>query len=116
MHGNFPAMARTLDDMRLLRVRCLPVLAAVGILASLAAAPLAVADPGLETTGGSASDVVDDLKAQGYNVVINWTSGFDTKPLSECWVEGINNPGDEAPSTSTFVTVYVDVVCPNHDE
>ena len=114
MHGKLLVATRTLEDMLLLAVRCLPVLAGVGVLASIAAAPLAVADPEVNT-GGSASDVIDDLKAQGYNVEINWTNGFDTKPLSECWVTGINNPGDESPSKTTFVTVYVDVQCPNHD-
>lgn len=116
MHGNFLAAARTLKGMSLLVVRWLPLLTGVGILASIAAAPLAVADTEVETESGSASDVIDDLKAQGYNVEINWTNGFDTKPLSECWVTGINNPGDQPPSTTTFVTVYVDVMCPNHDD
>jgi hypothetical protein len=116
MRGNFLATARTLKDMVRLGVRRLPVLAGVGILASMGAVRLAVADPEVDTVGGSASDVIDDLKAQGYNVEINWTNGFDTKPLSECWVTGINNPGDESPSKTTFVTVYVDVMCPNHDE
>lgn len=116
MHGDFLAAARTMEGMVQLAVRCLPALVGVGILASIAAAPLAVADPEVDTVGGSASDVIDDLKAQGYNVEINWTNGFDTKPLSECWVTGINNPGDETPGKTTFVTVYVDVICPNHDD
>ena len=116
MDGNFLTAARTLKGMLLLAVRCLPALACIGILASMAPAPLAVADPEVDTVGGSASDVIDDLKAQGYNVNINWTNGFNTKPLSECWVTGVNNPGDETPSKTTFVTVYVDVMCPNHDD
>ena len=101
--------------MLLLAVRCLPALAGIGIVASMATVPLAVADPEVDIVGGSASDVIDHLKAKGYNVEINWTNGFDTKPLDECWVTGVNNPGGESPSKTTFVTVYVDVVCPNHD-
>ncbi|GAC1408309.1 MAG: hypothetical protein NVS4B6_23790 [Mycobacterium sp.] len=101
--------------MLLIAVRRLAVLAGAGVVASLAAAALADADPEVDTVGGSASDVVDDLRAQGYNVEINWTNGFNTKPLSECWVTGTNNPGDETPSKTTFVTVYIDVMCPNHD-
>jgi len=29
--------------------------------------------------------VIDELKANGYNVVINWLTGYDTKSLSVCW-------------------------------
>jgi hypothetical protein len=86
-------------------------------VATVALSPVAAADPfGPPHTGGGAAAVIDDLKTQGYNVQINWTNGFDTKPLDECWVTSINNPGDEPPSPDTFVTVYVDVVCPNHDD
>jgi hypothetical protein len=117
MHGDFVAWARTLEGMVQSASRRLPVLAGAGvvaaILAATAGAPPVVADP--DIVGGSASDVIDDLKSQGYNVEINWTTGFNTKPLSECWVTNINNPGDETPSKTTFVTVYVDVTCPNHD-
>lgn len=62
-----------------------------------------------------ADDVISDLESQGYTVHINWTNGFDTKPLSECWVTGVNNPAGQEPGPTTFVTVYVDVACPNHD-
>ena len=89
-----------------LKVRWLaPVL--VVVAAATALAP--------EASGQSAAGVIQDLKDQGYNVMINWTTGYDTKPLSWCWVTGINNPGDLKPSPTTFVTVYVDVACPNHD-
>ena len=67
------------------------------------------------TTDGSAESVVNDLKAQGYNVVINWLTGYNTKSLSVCWVSNINNPGQWDPPPGTFTTVYVDVSCPNHD-
>ena len=66
------------------------------------------------STGGSAQSVIDGLKADGYNVVINWLTGYDTVPLSVCTVENINNPDSSTPAIGTFTTVYVDVSCPNH--
>jgi hypothetical protein len=53
--------------------------------------------------------------ANGYNVVINWLTGYDTKSLSVCWVSAINNPGEWNPPPGVFTTVFVDVSCPNHD-
>jgi hypothetical protein len=64
--------------------------------------------------GQSAQSVIDDLKAEGYNVVINWLTGYDTVPLSVCTVSNINNPEDSVPPVGTFPIVYVDVSCPNH--
>lgn len=84
---------------------------------SISLAPLASADPFAPVSGGeSASTTIDDLQAQGYNVQINWTTGYDTKSLSECWVTGVDNPSHEAPTAGTFTTVYVDVACPNGDD
>ncbi|MDR3664959.1 MAG: hypothetical protein P4L86_32000 [Mycobacterium sp.] len=95
--------------------RHIALAAAAGALAmSFALAPFAVADPSLDT-GGSAADVIDNLQAEGYLVQINWTNGFDTKPLDECWVLGVNNPGNFKPGGTVAATVYVDVQCPNHD-
>jgi hypothetical protein len=92
--------------------RCLALLgmALVGLLT--VSAP-AAADP--QYTNGSAQSVIDELTANGYNVVINWLTGYDTKSLSVCWVSNINNPGEWNPPPGTFTTVYVDVSCPNHD-
>jgi hypothetical protein len=73
----------------------------------------AAADP--QYFNGSAQSVIDGLKANGYNVVINWLTGYDTKSLSVCWVSAINNPGEWDPPPGVFTTVYVDVSCPNHD-
>jgi hypothetical protein len=84
----------------------------IAIAAVITSAP-AVADP--VYTNGSAQTVIDELKANGYNVVINWLTGYDTKSLSICWVSAINNPGDWNPPPGEFATVYVDVRCPNHD-
>ena len=67
-------------------------------------------------TGESADSVIGNLKAQGYNVVINWLNGYDTVPLAVCTVEDVNNPDDTAPKPGAFTTVYVDVSCPNHPD
>jgi hypothetical protein len=37
--------------------------------------------------------VIDDLKAEGYDVQINWLTGFDTEPVSVCIVTNVNTPG-----------------------
>ncbi|KAA0097690.1 hypothetical protein CIW49_17780 [Mycolicibacterium sp. P1-18] len=88
---------------------------AFAVAGLLGCAPLAAATPS-SLSGRPADAVVADLQAQGYNVQINWTTGFDTKPLSDCRVTGVNNPGDIAPTEGTFTTVYVDVACPNGDD
>jgi hypothetical protein len=67
-------------------------------------------------SGGSAESVIDNLKGEGYNVVINWLTGYDTESLSVCTVESVNNPDDSASAAGTFATVYVDVSCPNHPD
>jgi hypothetical protein len=85
---------------------------ALGSAVSVAAP--ATAEP--EDTGASAQSVIDSLKAEGYNVNINWLTGYNTEPLSVCTVENINNPDSSAPAAGMFVTVYVDVSCPNHQD
>jgi hypothetical protein len=77
------------------------------------AAP-ATAEP--EDSGASAQSVIDGLKADGYNVVINWLTGYDTEPLSVCTASDVNNPNDAKPAAGTFATVYVDVSCPNRQD
>ena len=67
-------------------------------------------------SGGSGQSVVDELKAKGYNVVINWLTGYDTVPLAVCTVESVDNPDDSNPKPGAFTTVYVDVSCPNHPD
>lgn len=81
--------------------------------AAVMLAPSASADT--MDTQGSASEVISNLQAEGYLVQINWTNGFDTKPLDLCWVTNVNNPGNFKPGGTTAATVYVDVQCPNHD-
>ena len=67
-------------------------------------------------TGQAADSVISDLKAQGYNVVINWLNGYDTVPLAVCTVRDVDNPDNAAPKPGAFTTVYVDVSCPNHPD
>jgi hypothetical protein len=88
--------------------------ASLAVGSALTPAAPAAADP--VDTGGSAESVIGDLKAQGYNVVINWLSGYDTVPLWACTVQDVNNPDTAAPAPGTFTTVYVDVTCPNHQD
>ena len=107
----------TTEDLMWLDAKPLALLAlAVGAAASTAALPNAAGSPFPQNTQEGAAGVIDDLEAQGYNVVINWLTGYDTKPLTRCWVTQINNPGNFQPSPDTFVTVYVDVQCPNNDD
>jgi hypothetical protein len=91
--------------------RCLAALMSAAAGAVLLASA-ATADP----SGQSAQSVIDGLKAKGYNVVINWLTGYDTVPLSGCTVSSIDNPDDAPPPAGTFTTVYVDVSCPNHQD
>ena len=89
-------------------------LLAAGAAAWTAGAPIAAADPVFPTAGAeSAGATIADLKAQGFDVAINWVAGPPNVPLSECMVTAINNPDSSAPNSSTVSTVYVDVACPN---
>src|SRR5258705_2872962 len=93
--------------------RCLAALS-VALGGAVAFWAPATAEP--EDTGGSAQSVIDGLKAEGYNVDINWLTGYSTEPLSVCTVQNVNNPGDSVPGPGQFVTVYVDVSCLNHPD
>jgi hypothetical protein len=86
----------------------------IALGAAVTVAAPATAEP--EDTGASAQSVIDGLKAEGYNVVINWLTGYDIVPLSVCTVSNINNPNDAELPAGTFTTVYVDVSCPNHQD
>lgn len=90
--------------------------ATLAVAVSIALAGPAAAQPSLSQSGQDAASVIADLEKQGYNVSINWLNGYDVKPLNRCRVESINNPGDFVPGPETFVTVYVDVRCPNNDD
>lgn len=99
-----------------LPVRCAAALAAASVAAGVGATP-AAAEPFPPVSGNrSASSTISDLQAKGYGVQINWTNGYDAKPLSECLVTGVNDPSHGELPPGTFTTVYVDVTCPNGDD
>ena len=54
--------------------------------------------PNPEDTEASAQWVIDDLKADRYNVKINWLTGYDAEPLSVCTVSGITTPAIPFPA------------------
>ena len=72
-------------------------------VAAIAVAPVAAAYP------ASAGATVNDLVGEGYIVHINWVNG-KTQQLDDCWVTGVNIPGDTPESRTA---AYVDVSCPN---
>ena len=88
--------------------------AVAGVLAagSVALASTAAAAP---LGGSSASDAVNQLRAQGYSVQLNLNGPRDV-PLSECTVNGVHGLPAAAPvgggQATQFTTVYVDVNCP----
>jgi hypothetical protein len=85
----------------------------VTALPALAGTPVAAADLVFPTAGSeSVGATVDDLKAQGFNVVINFLEGQPNVALSACEVIAINNPSAPTADPAT-VTVSVDVACPN---
>jgi hypothetical protein len=85
--------------------------------ALMGCAPAAGADPAWPSAGSEpASDTIEDLEAQGYNVEINWVGGHSNRPLSECRVPAIHNPNRSGEPPQTFTTVYVDVSCPGDSD
>jgi hypothetical protein len=78
--------------------------AALGLAGTAAAFPNA----------GTAADVVDSLKSEGYNVQIN---GLVQVPLKLCSVTDVHPTlDDSATQQEKFHTqVFVDVSCPSHD-
>ena len=93
-------------------------------LATIAAGGLAVAVLGLAapagaapTGPGNAQETINDLQADGYNVIVNRVG---TTPLEHATVAAVRpgqvysrtdsgNPGDSLTTTVTSKTVYVDV-------
>jgi hypothetical protein len=72
---------------------------------------------GAVSGGGSASDTIAQLQAEGYQVEIN---GTVTSPLTQCKVldvsglRGTENGGVRSHPTQ-LDTAFVDVSCPSHD-
>lgn len=91
-----------------------PLLVVVGASAWIAVAPIAAADPPLPQPGSeSASATIRDIKAQGYNVQINWVGGSPDVSLSQCTVTGVN-PVDASGAPGTLKTVIIAIECPNN--
>jgi hypothetical protein len=90
------------------------------IITPLAVVALGAAALGLASTAmavpnaGTAADVVDSLKAEGYNVQIN---GSTPVPLSRCAATDVHPSLDESatPEQKQNTRVFVDVSCPSHD-
>jgi hypothetical protein len=83
-----------------LKLTCLSAVFVVGGAAvSIIVAPLASAK--------GADAAINNLQSQGYSVQINWVHGYDTSPLSDCSVTGVNYPDGSGASK----TAYVDVSC-----
>jgi hypothetical protein len=87
-----------------------PLLISAGAAASIALAPIAPGEQDVLPQPGSedASATIRDIKAQGYDVQINWDNGYPDVALSQCWVNDINT----ADATGPLPTAYVDIECP----
>ena len=90
------------------------------LITSLTAAALGAAALGLAGTAaafpnaGTAADVVDELKAEGYNVQVN---GLVQVPLKLCTATDVHPRLDDAVTLQEkqHTQVFVDVSCPSHD-
>ncbi len=89
------------------------------VASGLAAVTIGLAAPVLAapTGPGNAQETINDLKADGYNVIVNRIGGT---PLADATVVAVRpgqtysrtdsgNPGDSLATTVTNKTVYVDV-------
>ncbi|OBA92600.1 hypothetical protein A5662_21005 [Mycobacteriaceae bacterium 1482268.1] len=89
------------------------------VAGGLTAGALALAAPvvAAPTGPGNAQDTINELKADGYNVIVNRVGGT---PLEQATVVAVRpgqtysrtdsgNPGDDFGTTVTNKTVYVDV-------
>jgi len=90
------------------------------VITPLAAVALGAAALGLAGTAaafpnaGTAADVVDSLKAEGYNVQVN---GLVQVPLKLCTATDVHPTLDETDTLKEkqHTQVFVDVSCPSHD-
>jgi hypothetical protein len=83
--------------------------------AALGAAALALAGTAAAfPSAGTAADVVDSLKAEGYNVQVN---GLVQVPLKLCTATDVHPSLNEADTLEEkqHTQVFVDVSCPSHD-
>ena len=82
-----------------------PLLIAVG--ASIALAPLAVADPPSipEPGSESAAATIRDLDAAGYDVSLQYENGVPNGGLSQCTVTDIDTQGTAGSQGIAYVTI-----------
>lgn len=80
--------------------RALPLaLAAGGLIATVALAPVALAQP--EAGTESPSTTIRQLANEGFDVQVNWVAGEPSNiPLSECSVTGIDTSAPPVASVS----------------
>jgi hypothetical protein len=83
--------------------------------ASMAIAPIIAADPVWPVGGAQPADAtIEILEAQGYEVQVNWVTGYPSVPLSQCWVDAIHNP-NQGPRQDILTIVWVDIGCPSNN-
>jgi hypothetical protein len=90
------------------------------VITPLAAVALGAAALGLAGTAvafpnaGTAADVVDGLKSEGYNVQVN---GLVQVPLKLCNVTDVHPSLNDSDTLQEkqHTQVFVDVSCPSHD-
>jgi hypothetical protein len=90
------------------------------VITPLAAVTIGAAALGLAGTAaafpnaGTAADVVDNLKSEGYNVQVN---GIVSVPLSTCRVTDVSPTLHDSDTLQDkqYTLVFVDVSCPSHD-
>src|ERR1700732_289948 len=89
------------------------LIATAAAAASISIAPISAGDPVWPVGAAEPADAtIQDLETQGYDVQINWVTGYPSVPLSECWVDAIHNPHPD-PRTDILTTVWVDIGCPS---
>jgi hypothetical protein len=86
------------------------LLLAIGGIVAATLAPVAAADPDIDTE--SAAAVIEELREEGYAVEVNGVSSGNTSLLTTCTVTQIHNPGDPTTDPTNTTTIYVDVACP----
>jgi len=93
-----------------LEPRYVALVIGLGAAASIALAPLAVADPPNipEPGSESAAATISDLDSAGYDVSLQFENGAPNVGLSQCTVTDINTVG----SAGNQPTAYVTINCP----
>src|SRR5258708_32191302 len=109
-------MDMTVKSLRLRLRNVVFWVVAAGAAVSVAAAPIADAEPILPVPGGGpASEAIQQLQSAGYNVSINWLGGHPNVPVSEGKATCISGRRAATATTPTAEcdTVYVRGTCPH---